>query len=130
MLKDFSEAVNCAPKWWWLCAAQKFINNEKYISAVPKALIMAHSWFDVFCQQTEIYEAEYQTEHNDHKHTLQENRRLRKKREEMRQQVALLQEQVVLPFSKHTHTLYTHSEIHTPIHILLEYLLSNVNPKI
>ncbi|KAG8004125.1 hypothetical protein GBF38_008235 [Nibea albiflora] len=45
------------------------------------------------CQQTQIYEAEYETEHNDHKHTLQENRRLRKKREEMRQQVALLQEQ-------------------------------------
>ncbi|KAF6731313.1 hypothetical protein FQA47_004690 [Oryzias melastigma] len=44
--------------------------------------------------QTEIYEAEFQTEHNDHKHTLQENRRLRKKREEMRQQVALLQEQL------------------------------------
>ncbi|XP_029964691.1 uncharacterized protein LOC115400798 [Salarias fasciatus] len=44
--------------------------------------------------QTEIYEAEYQTEHNDHKHTQQENRRLRKKREEMRQQVALLQEQL------------------------------------
>ncbi|XP_013864695.1 TNFAIP3-interacting protein 1, partial [Austrofundulus limnaeus] len=44
--------------------------------------------------QTEIYEAEYQTEHNDHKHTLQENRRLRKKREEMRQQVNLLQEQL------------------------------------
>ncbi|XP_015237043.1 PREDICTED: uncharacterized protein LOC107089038 [Cyprinodon variegatus] len=44
--------------------------------------------------QTEIYEADYQTEHNDHKHTLQENRKLRKKREEMRQQVALLQEQL------------------------------------
>nr|XP_019935296.1 PREDICTED: uncharacterized protein LOC109624817 [Paralichthys olivaceus] len=44
--------------------------------------------------QTQIYEAEFQTEHNDHKHTLQENNRLRKKREEMRQQVALLQEQV------------------------------------
>ncbi|XP_069027709.1 TNFAIP3-interacting protein 1 isoform X1 [Embiotoca jacksoni] len=44
--------------------------------------------------QTEIYEADYQTEHNDHKHTLQENRRLRKKREEMRQQMALLQEQL------------------------------------
>ncbi|XP_034454542.1 uncharacterized protein si:ch211-153b23.7 isoform X1 [Hippoglossus hippoglossus] len=44
--------------------------------------------------QTQIYEAEYRTEHNDHKHTLQENRRLRKKREEMRQQVALLQEQL------------------------------------
>uniref|UniRef100_A0A3Q1C5S9 Uncharacterized protein n=1 Tax=Amphiprion ocellaris TaxID=80972 RepID=A0A3Q1C5S9_AMPOC len=46
------------------------------------------------CQQTQIYEAEYQTEHSDHKHTLQENRRLRRKREEMRQQVALLQEQL------------------------------------
>ncbi|KAM8733741.1 uncharacterized protein AB9X84_025382 [Acanthopagrus schlegelii] len=44
--------------------------------------------------QTQIYEAEYETEHNDHKNTLQENRRLRKKREEMRQQVALLQEQL------------------------------------
>ncbi|XP_075888956.1 uncharacterized protein LOC142892628 [Nelusetta ayraudi] len=44
--------------------------------------------------QTQIYEEEYETEHNDHKHTLQENRRLRKKREEMRQQVALLQEQL------------------------------------
>uniref|UniRef100_A0A3Q1ELD2 Uncharacterized LOC110961122 n=1 Tax=Acanthochromis polyacanthus TaxID=80966 RepID=A0A3Q1ELD2_9TELE len=44
--------------------------------------------------QTQIYEAEYQTEHSDHKHTLQENRRLRRKREEMRQQVALLQEQL------------------------------------
>lgn len=50
---------------------------------------------DVLRSQTQIYEAEYETEHNDHKHTLQENRRLRKKREEMRQQVALLQEQVV-----------------------------------
>ncbi|KAM9741869.1 uncharacterized protein ACNS7B_012808 isoform 1-T1 [Menidia menidia] len=46
------------------------------------------------CQQTEIYEAEYQTEHKDHKHTQQENRRLRRKREEMCQQVALLQEQL------------------------------------
>ncbi|XP_054452898.1 uncharacterized protein si:ch211-153b23.7 isoform X2 [Anoplopoma fimbria] len=44
--------------------------------------------------QTQIYEAEYQTEHDDHKHTLQENRRLRKKREDTRQQVALLQEQL------------------------------------
>ncbi|KAJ0003039.1 hypothetical protein NQD34_008188 [Periophthalmus magnuspinnatus] len=46
------------------------------------------------CQQTQIYEAEFQTEHNSHKNTLQENRRLRKKREELRQQVALLQEQL------------------------------------
>ncbi|XP_056149039.1 uncharacterized protein si:ch211-153b23.7 [Lampris incognitus] len=44
--------------------------------------------------QTQIYEAEYETEHKDHKHTLQENRKLRKKKEEMRQQVALLQEQL------------------------------------
>ncbi|XP_034400000.1 uncharacterized protein si:ch211-153b23.7 isoform X2 [Cyclopterus lumpus] len=44
--------------------------------------------------QTQIYEAEYQTEHTDHKHTLQENRRLKKKREETRQQVALMQEQL------------------------------------
>ncbi|KAL0973783.1 hypothetical protein UPYG_G00211120 [Umbra pygmaea] len=44
--------------------------------------------------QTEIYEADYQTEHKDHKHTLQENKRLRKKKEEMRQQMALLQEQL------------------------------------
>lgn len=51
--------------------------------------------------QTRIYEAEYETQHNDHKHTLLENRRLRKKREEMRQQVALLQEQVA---SSRTHT--------------------------
>lgn len=50
--------------------------------------------------QTRIYEAEYETEHNDHKHTLLENRRLRKKREEMRQQVALLQEQVA---ASHAH---------------------------
>ncbi|XP_061899766.1 TNFAIP3-interacting protein 3 [Entelurus aequoreus] len=44
--------------------------------------------------QNEIYETEYQTEHNKHKHTQQDNRRLRRKREEMRQQVELLQEQL------------------------------------
>uniref|UniRef100_A0A4W5R7E3 Si:ch211-153b23.7 n=1 Tax=Hucho hucho TaxID=62062 RepID=A0A4W5R7E3_9TELE len=44
--------------------------------------------------QTEIYEADYQTEHKDHKHTQQENKRLRRTREEMRQQMALLQEQL------------------------------------
>lgn len=59
-------------------------------------LILADCSIDISRQQTQIYEAEYETEHNDHKHTLQENRRLRKKREEMRQQVALLQEQVVI----------------------------------
>lgn len=69
------------------------------------ALILAPCHIDVLCQQTQIYEAEYETEHNDHKHTLQENRRLRKKREEMRQQVALLQEQVVfLCICTHLHT--------------------------
>lgn len=57
-------------------------------------LVLAHCHIGVLCQQTQIYEAEYETEHNDHKHTMQENRRLRRKREEMRQQVALLQEQV------------------------------------
>lgn len=46
--------------------------------------------------QTQIYEAEFQTEHKDHKNTLQENRRLRRKREEMRQQVVLLHEQLKL----------------------------------
>ncbi|XP_061644418.1 uncharacterized protein si:ch211-153b23.7 isoform X2 [Phyllopteryx taeniolatus] len=44
--------------------------------------------------QTEIYEAEYRTAHNNHKSTLQDNQRLRRKREEMRQQLALLQEQL------------------------------------
>lgn len=65
---------------------------------------------DVLCQQTEMYEAKYQTEHNDHKHTLQENQRLRKKREEMRQQVTLLQEQVHLSALSHTST-FTHVDI-------------------
>lgn len=55
--------------------------------------------------QTQIYEEEYETEHNDHKHTLQENRRLRKKREEMRQQVALLQEQVGFDRSKNKYIM-------------------------
>ncbi|XP_061691907.1 TNFAIP3-interacting protein 3 isoform X2 [Syngnathoides biaculeatus] len=44
--------------------------------------------------QTEIYEAEYRAEHNNHKSTLQDNQRLRRKREDLRQQVALLQEQL------------------------------------
>ncbi|XP_054648307.1 uncharacterized protein si:ch211-153b23.7 isoform X2 [Dunckerocampus dactyliophorus] len=44
--------------------------------------------------QIEIYAAEYQMEHNNHKYTLQDNRRLRRKREEMRQQVELLREQL------------------------------------
>uniref|UniRef100_A0A665TR93 Uncharacterized protein n=1 Tax=Echeneis naucrates TaxID=173247 RepID=A0A665TR93_ECHNA len=60
----------------------------------PYPLVLSHCHIHVMYQQTQIYEAEYQTEHNDHKHTLQENHRLRRKREEMRQQVALLQEQL------------------------------------
>lgn len=44
--------------------------------------------------QTQIYEADYKTEHKDHKHTQHENRRLRKNKDEMRQQVALLREQL------------------------------------
>lgn len=75
---------------------------------------------DVLCSQTQIYEAEYETEHNDHKHTLQENRRLRKKREEMRQQVALLQEQVVFELLSLSscikrqlkHNTYTHTHMY------------------
>ncbi|KAM8907757.1 uncharacterized protein AB9W97_004445 isoform 2-T2 [Spinachia spinachia] len=54
--------------------------------------------------QTQIYEAEYQTEHSERKHALQENRRLRKKRDETRQQVALLQEQVVVLRSRSMRT--------------------------
>lgn len=67
--------------------------------------MLAHGPNDVSCKQTQIYEAEFETEHNDHKHTLQENRRLKKKREEMRQQVALLQEQVafLLSLCMHSH---------------------------
>ncbi|XP_049598352.1 TNFAIP3-interacting protein 1 [Syngnathus scovelli] len=44
--------------------------------------------------QTKIYEAEYQTEHSNHKHTLQDNQRLRRKGKEMHQQLDLLQEQL------------------------------------
>lgn len=76
-----------------LCS-QYFIKEYLQITQ-DMALMSTHCHIDVLCQQTQIYEAEYETEHNDHKNTLQENRRLRKKREEMRQQVALLQEQVL-----------------------------------
>lgn len=88
--------VNCTTKWR-LCAALKCVHSaiRSLCRSQDMALVLAHCHVDVLCQQTQIYEAEYETEHNDHKHTLQENRRLRKKREEMRQQVALLQEQVV-----------------------------------
>ncbi|XP_051505421.1 uncharacterized protein LOC127412808 [Myxocyprinus asiaticus] len=44
--------------------------------------------------QTEIYEADYKTEHKDHERMLQENKRLRRREGEMRQQMALLQEQL------------------------------------
>ncbi|XP_067405877.1 TNFAIP3-interacting protein 3-like isoform X2 [Emydura macquarii macquarii] len=43
--------------------------------------------------QTEIYEADYRTEHKDRERIKAENEKLRKKEEEMRQQMALLQEQ-------------------------------------
>lgn len=44
--------------------------------------------------QTKIYEADYKTEHKDHERMLQENKRLRRREGEMRQQMGLLQEQV------------------------------------
>ncbi|KAL4648848.1 TNFAIP3-interacting protein 3-like [Arapaima gigas] len=44
--------------------------------------------------QTEIYEADYKTEHKDRERMLQENKKLRRKESEMRQQMALLQEQL------------------------------------
>lgn len=70
--------------------------KKKNCRSKDMVLTLALCHTDVFPLQTQIYEEEYETEHNDHKHTQQENRRLRKKREEMRQQVALLQEQVLL----------------------------------
>ncbi len=94
--------VNCSTKWW-LCATVKCVQSliRTICRSQDVALILVLCHIDVFCLQTQIYEAEYETEHNDHKHTLQENRKLRKKREEMRQQVALLQEQVVFKSSVH-----------------------------
>ncbi|XP_068813848.1 TNFAIP3-interacting protein 1-like isoform X2 [Struthio camelus] len=44
--------------------------------------------------QTEIYEADYRTEHKDRERIKAENEKLRKKEEEMRQQMVLLQEQL------------------------------------
>ncbi|XP_025954730.2 TNFAIP3-interacting protein 3-like [Dromaius novaehollandiae] len=44
--------------------------------------------------QTEIYEADYRTEHRDRERIEAENEKLRKKEEEMRQQMVLLQEQL------------------------------------
>ncbi|CAM5165689.1 unnamed protein product [Natator depressus] len=44
--------------------------------------------------QTEIYEADYRTEHKDRERIKAENEKLRKKEEEMRQQMALLREQL------------------------------------
>ncbi|XP_018592761.2 TNFAIP3-interacting protein 3 [Scleropages formosus] len=44
--------------------------------------------------QTQIYEADYKTEHKDRERMLQENKKLRLKESEMRQQMALLQEQL------------------------------------
>lgn len=48
----------------------------------------------VFVFQTKIYEADYKIEHKDHERMLQENKRLRRREGEMRQQMVLLQEQV------------------------------------
>uniref|UniRef100_A0A3B3ZAJ6 Uncharacterized protein n=1 Tax=Periophthalmus magnuspinnatus TaxID=409849 RepID=A0A3B3ZAJ6_9GOBI len=86
---------------YMMCAVSVPQGNFMTVSsstAPPREITLydlADGHIDVLCQQTQIYEAEFQTEHNSHKNTLQENRRLRKKREELRQQVALLQEQVV-----------------------------------
>ncbi|XP_074863879.1 uncharacterized protein LOC142020141 [Carettochelys insculpta] len=44
--------------------------------------------------QTEIYEADFRTEHKDRERIEAENEKLRKKEEEMRQQMVLLQEQL------------------------------------
>ncbi|KAG2463976.1 TNIP1 protein, partial [Polypterus senegalus] len=44
--------------------------------------------------QTQIYEADYKTEHKDRERMKMENSKLRRKEEEMRQQMALLQEQL------------------------------------
>nr|XP_006118162.1 TNFAIP3-interacting protein 3-like [Pelodiscus sinensis] len=44
--------------------------------------------------QTEIYEADYRTEHKDRERIKAENEKLRKKEEEMRQQMVLLREQL------------------------------------
>lgn len=79
-----------------LCTEICLQHNRNYQEIRRYDLADCH--INALCQQTQIYEAEYQTEHKDHKHTLQENRRLRRKRDEMRQQVALLQEQVPCPF--------------------------------
>lgn len=90
--------VYCTTKWkHWLVGFS--YRNYKVITQYD----LADCCIDVLCQQTQIYEAEFQTEHNNHKHTLHENRRLRKKREEMRQQVVLLQEQVGGFTSLHGH---------------------------
>ena len=119
--------VNCTTKWW-LCAAPLCLHSVFFIIIIKEylqiaqdmALMSAHCHIDVLCQQTQIYEAEYETEHNDHKNTLQENRRLRKKREEMRQQVALLQEQVVFQSPVDVHTVtHTHTHTHTRFNTII-----------
>ncbi|KAJ8254903.1 hypothetical protein GJAV_G00198660 [Gymnothorax javanicus] len=46
--------------------------------------------------QTQIYEADYKTEHKDRQRMALENKKLRRKEGEMRQQMALLQEQLKL----------------------------------
>lgn len=44
--------------------------------------------------QTKIYEDDYKNEHKDHERMMQENKRLRRREGEMRQQMVLLHEQV------------------------------------
>lgn len=44
--------------------------------------------------QTRIYEADYKTEHKDRQRMVLENKKMRRKEGEMRQQMALLQELV------------------------------------
>ncbi|KAJ8390050.1 hypothetical protein AAFF_G00110640 [Aldrovandia affinis] len=44
--------------------------------------------------QTQIYEADYKTEHKDRQRTILENKKLRRRAGDMRQQMALLQEQL------------------------------------
>ncbi|KAG7518053.1 hypothetical protein JOB18_023493 [Solea senegalensis] len=87
---SFSPASTSAEDGWQgksQCASTPLGDSQQEVQDLKEQL-------EALQCQTQIYEAEFQTEHNDHKHTLQENHRLRKKREEMRQQVALLQEQL------------------------------------
>lgn len=65
-----------------------------YIPDLPEATFVADFTKLLSFFQTKIYEADYKIEHKDHERMLQENKRLRRREGEMRQQMALLQEQV------------------------------------